>query len=243
MQGDGTIPSPYCFFVGRSYHVLVSHRLYQSFVMRGNERMHRTNYRRRRVERSLHRFFTENRRLLLYLFCLIIGIALGLTLSPASAGDWLSSIMEIRPISGSVAQAVWQVFSSCFLVEALVVLMFVSGLSACGAPVTILVPVFYGLGLGLSQAYWGAQGAQGLLLSAVLIWPHSLVEMLALLMGCCESLRMSLLLAAQLLPGGTIGGLWHDFKLYLSRFLLFSVIALTAGIVDVLLRVVFSSLL
>ena len=205
--------------------------------------MHRTNYHRRRVGRSLRRFCTENHRLLFYLVCLIIGIALGLTLSPASAREWLSSVMEIQPVSGSFIQAVWQVFSSCFLVECLVVLLLISGLSACGAPVTILVPLFYGLGLGLSQAYWGAQGAHGLLLSAVLIWPHSLVEMLALLMGCCEWLSMSLLLASQLLPGGTIGGLWRDFKLYLSRFLLFAAIALAAGMVDVLLRVAFSSLL
>ena len=121
--------------------------------------MHRTNYHRRCVGRSLRRFCTENHRLLFYLVCLVIGIALGLTLSPASAGEWLSSVMEIQPISGSFIQAVWQVFSSCFLVECLVVLLLISGLSACGAPVTILVPLFYGLGLGLSQAYWGAQGA------------------------------------------------------------------------------------
>lgn len=206
--------------------------------------MRRTNYRGRRMGRSLRRFCTENHRLLLYLFFLILGIAGGLTLlTPTLARGWLSSMITIEPVSGSFAHGVSQVFSSCFSVECLILLLFVSGLSACGAPATVVAPVFYGLGLGLSQAYWGAQGGQGLLMSAVLIWPHSLIEMLALLMGCCESLRMSLLLASQLLPGGTIGGLWRDFKLYMTRFLLFVAIAFAAGVVDVLMRMAFLPLL
>lgn len=199
--------------------------------------MRRTNY-RGRMGRSFRRFCAENHRLLIYLFFLTGGIAGGLALLPesAAADGALASLVTIEPVDGSFAHSVTQVFSSCFSVECLLAVLFICGLSACGIPVTILAPVFYGLGLGLTQAYWGAQGSSGILISALLVWPHSLVEMVALLMGCCESLRMSLLLASQLLPSGSIGGLWRDFKLYLIRFLLFIVIAFAAGVEDVLLR-------
>ena len=56
---------------------------------------------------------------------------------------------------------------------------------------------------------------------ALLVLPHSLVTAAALLMGCAESLRMSLLIAGQLLPNAAnCGGLWQDFRLYCMRFLL-----------------------
>lgn len=205
--------------------------------------MHRTNH-RSRMGRSVRRFCVENHRLLMYLIFLVIGIAGGLTLlSTTSANGMLSSIITIEPVTGSFVQGVSQVFSSCFSVACLLFLLFISGLSACGAPVTVFVPLFYGLGLGLTQAYWGSKGGSGLLLSAVLVWPHCLVEMVALLMGCCESLRMSLLLASQLLPSGTIGGLWRDFKLYITRFLVFIVISFAAGVIDVIMRMIFLPLL
>lgn len=206
--------------------------------------MRRTNY-RNRVGRSCRRFCAENSRLLLYLCCMILGIVGGLMLMSSSylTNGSMSSLAEIEPIGGSLSRGVTQVFSSCFSVASLLLILFICGLSACGIPVTVLIPIFYGLGLGLTQAFWGAQGGHGLLMSAVFIWPHSLIEMIVLIMGCCESLRMSLLIAGQLLPSGSIGGLWKEFKLYLTRFLLFIALAFVAGIVDVGLRTVFLPML
>lgn len=206
--------------------------------------MRRTNY-RGRMGHSCRRFCAENHRLLLYLCCLILGIVGGLMLMSSSylTDGPMSSLVEIEPIEGSIAHGVTQVFSSCFSVASLLLILFICGLSACGVPITILIPIFYGLGLGLTQAFWGAQGGHGLLLSAVFIWPHSLIEMIVLIMGCCESLRMSLLIASQLLPSGSIGGLWKDFKLYITRFLLFVALSFVAGIVDVGLRMLFLPML
>lgn len=196
--------------------------------------MRRTN-RRGRKWREIRRFCGENHRLLAYLFLWLVGLIGGL-LVRSSVLEGITAITAIQPIEPSVTHGISQVFASCFLTECLLLILFVAGLSACGAPITAIVPLFYGLGLGITQAYWGAQGNQGMLLSALWIWPHSLIETIALLMGCCESLRLSLRITAQLLPGGTIGSLWRDFRLYITRFLLFGLIGFGAGIVDVLLR-------
>lgn len=196
--------------------------------------MRRTTHRGRKWRRFC-RFCSENHRLLIYLFLWLAGLVGGMLVRPAVLNG-ITDVAAIAPIEPSFVQGASQVFASCFLTECLLLVLFVSGLSACGVPITAVIPLFYGLGLGITQAYWGAQGSHGMLLSAVWLWPHSLIETVALLMGCCESLRLSLRITAQLLPGGTIGSLWRDFKLYMTRFLLFGLIGFGAGVVDVLLR-------
>ena len=76
---------------------------------------------------------------------------------------------------------------------------------------------------------------------AILVIPHSLLAATALIMGCSESLRMSLLLSGQLLPNAHCGGLWQDFQLYCVRFLVFFGLAFGAGVLDVCLRIACSS--
>ena len=62
-------------------------------------------------------------------------------------------------------------------------------------------------------------------------------------MGCAESLRMSLLIAGQLLPNAAnCGGLWQDFRLYCMRFLLLVGVAFGAGVLDVGFRLAFLNL-
>ena len=114
--------------------------------------------------------------------------------------------------------------------------LFLAGLSTYGAPVTVLVPIFFGLGVGLTEAYYYGAGRPGILFVALLVVPRTLIAATALLMGCSESLRMSLLLSGQLLPNAHCGGLWLDFRLYCVRFLVFFGLAFAAGVVDVCLR-------
>ncbi len=196
--------------------------------------MRRTTHYQRKW-RSIYRVCHENRRLILYGSLWAVGLVVGLLIRSELVSS-LKPIASIASVEISFSAGIANVLSSCFSTLCLLMVLFLSGLSACGAPITAFVPLFYGLGLGLSQAYWGSQGQSGLLISALWVWPHSVIETIALLMGCCEALRLSLRIAAQLVPGGTIGSLWRDFKLYLLRFLLFLLIALSAGVVDVLLR-------
>ena len=200
--------------------------------------MNRTN--------SFREFLSDNRRLLLFLALLLLGAlggSLAFTVSHTLFSADLTVMLQVSPIEGGIQGSVSELFSSCFSSFCLLALLFLTGLSACGAPVSVLVPVFFGLGLGMTEAYYYGFGAGGVAFVALLVLPHSLVTAAALLMGCAESLRMSLLIAGQLLPNAAnCGGLWQDFRLYCMRFLLLVGVAFGAGVLDVGFRLAFLNL-
>lgn len=191
---------------------------------------------------SLTEFISENRRLLVFLVLFIggAGVGIGVFLSNhALVFDELSLMFSVQNKITGFQQGISVLFSSCMEVLLLLLLLFLSGLCVYGAPLTVLVPVFYGLGFGLTEAYYYASsGGLGIALIALQILPHTLLAVAALIMACSESLRMSLLLSRQLLPSGSMGGLWQDFKLYCMRFLLFVAIVFTSGVMDVILRMI-----
>lgn len=190
-------------------------------------------------------FLTENRRLLSFLGLFFIGVLGGVLVFTTSHGvlsKELSVMLDIPAVTQGFQGGISGLFSSCFSTVVLLLLLFLAGMSACGAPVAVLVPIFYGLGLGLTEAYYYGAGGRGVLFTALLVVPHSLIAAAALLMGCSESLRLSLLLSGQLLPTSAhCGGLWQDFRLYCVRFLIFFGLAFGAGVVDVCLRLACAS--
>ena len=192
-----------------------------------------------RLKVPISDFIVDNRRLLLFLALFLCGTLSGVMIFIAcheAITHDLSIMLGIGKIEGGFIGGISALFSSILLTLILLALLFLSGLSACGAPVTILVPLFFGLGLGLTEAYYYGVGSVGILFTALFILPHQLIAAVAMLMGCSESLRMTLLISGQLLPSVHCGGLWQDFKLYCIRFLIFVGIAFAAGVVDVLVR-------
>ena len=189
------------------------------------------------------RFFADNRRLLLLLLLLFVGYVGGLIVYRSLDGILLERanvLLPIREVQGGLRGGFSQLISSCFQSFCLLAILFIAGLSACGAPISLVIPLFWGAGLGMTQAYYYTLGGSGVLLAAVLVLPHSLPEAAALLMGCAESLRMSMQVACQLLPRNAhCGGLWQDFRLYSGRFLLLLPLLLLAGAMDVGLRALF----
>ncbi len=190
--------------------------------------------------RKLARFISTHYRFLLFLLCLLFGVTIGCLVYAdisGSYGDIIVSLTDLAPVGGGVANILWAVLESALFLLILLAALLLSGLSVCGAPVVWLVPVVYGLGLGLTEAHLFAQGAEGVFLAAALVIPHSMVAIAVLLMGCSESFRMTLLLAGQVLPNGArCGGLWQDFKRYFLRFLVFFGLSFLAAAVDVLLK-------
>lgn len=190
-------------------------------------------------------FVAENRRLLAFLALFFIGVLGGVLVFTASHGslsEELALMLDVPAVAEGFQGGIAALFSSCFSTVVLLLVLFLAGMSTCGAPVAVLVPVFYGLGLGLTEAYYYGAGGTGVLFTALLVVPHSLIAAAALLMGCSESLRLTLLLSGQLLPTSAhCGGLWQDFRLYCVRFLLFFGLAFGAGVLDVCLRLACSS--
>ncbi len=199
----------------------------------------------RPARRPLGGFFAANRRLLFFTVLFLAGVVFGVAVyafSHSLIGEELRTMLEVRSVPDDFQGGMSALFSSCFSTILLLALQFLFGLSACGAPLTALVPLFFGLGLGMSEAYYYSTGAQGIAAAALLVVPHTLIAAAALVLGGMESTRMSLLFSRQILPGASMGGLWGDFKLYSVRFLLFLGLAFLAGVVDVGMRLAFTGL-
>ena len=197
--------------------------------------MKRTTTRRRR---EMQRFLTDNRRLFpfagLFLGGVVIGVAIYLSALPnMTVADRLLALTPIEDGPRGWLAALW---SSCFSTLLLLAALYLLGLWACGAPFVLLVPVFYGLGLGMTEAYYYAQGAGGVATAALQVMPAGLLTAAILAMAGAESLRLSMRLSRQLLPGEEDEGLWPMFRLYSLRYLLFVLAAALVSGVDVLLR-------
>ncbi len=195
----------------------------------------------------IRRFFTQHRRLLLLLLLPLAGCVIGIlcysSLSAVLPAEWVA-LLPIKPIDGGIAGAFAGWFSSCFQPLCLLLLLFLSGLSACGAPLIIAVPIFWGIGLGMSEAYYTQSGIGGWLTLAAVLLPHAVMEAVALLMGCSEALRMTFLVTVQMLPrSARCGGLWQDVRLYAVRFLLLAVLLIGAAVLDVILRLLLGGIL
>lgn len=191
---------------------------------------------RKRTSR-IGRFLRENRRLLLFLLLPLAGVVCGLLLYAPTGDTVWGKLVVIEPVPSGFHGVFSQFWSSCFQPMLLLCVLFVAGLSACGVPVALLVPAFWGIGLGLTQAHYAAEGLGGLAVIAAVLLPHSVMEAVVLLMAASECFRMSVRFAASLLPRSAhCGGLWQDFRMYAVRFLLLLLLLLGASVLDVGMR-------
>ena len=209
--------------------------------------MKRTTTRRRR---EMTAFLRDNRRLFpfagLFLAGVAVGVAVYVTAPQETAAGW-GAILRVTAVKGGLRQGLTALWGSCFSTVALLGVQYLLGLWACGAPVVLAVPLFYGLGLGLTEAYYYALGRQGVAAVTAVVMPVGLLNAAVLVMAGAQAMRLSLRLSRQLLPpsagGDTVGGLWTDFRLYSLRFLLCLVGAFAVGLLDILLRTLCSGIL
>ncbi len=203
--------------------------------------MKRTTTRRRRETQA---FIADNRRLFPFAGVFLLGVFIGvLVFTAADSGiDW-GALLSLAPIESGWQGMLSALWSSVFSAVLLLSLLFLLGLSPCGAPFALLVPLFYGLGLGLTEAYYYSLGMSGVLATALVVMPHGLFTATVLVMAGVESLRLSSRLGQQLLPTAPCGGLWPRFRLYCLRFLLFLLAAVFVGLLDILFRVLFGRFL
>ena len=190
------------------------------------------------------RFIRSHKRLMLFLTLLLSGVVIGCLFFKAyGQGEiaYLSRVLTLSSLSPDVKAVLSALYHSCFLPTLLLVL-FLSGLSACGLPVVLAVPLFFGLGIGMSEAYYYSTGWRGVLTVLLLLLPPLLLKSLALLMASSESMRMTLLFSRQLLAEpSSSDGMHSHFRLYILRFLIFLLMVLAAGVADVLLRLLCQS--
>lgn len=193
--------------------------------------------------RNLWRFVLQNQRLLWLLGLFLCGVQIGCLVFQAAwrpLGAALSGLLSPTPLGGGLGSALRHWISYAGPHFLLLLLLFMFGFSVCGVPLALVVPVFFGAGIGLSEAYHFAQGPMGVGYVALIVLPPALLTATALLTACAESVRFSAKLCRVVLPHPTIGSsLWLDFKLYLARFLLCVGLLTAAGVLDTVLRLIF----
>ena len=193
--------------------------------------MKRTTTRR---QREMKHFITDNRRLFPFAVLFLAGVGVGVAVFLTA--DLPSDLLTITPVGAGMTRWMHTLGEACFSTVVLLGVLYLLGLWACGVPFILLVPLFHGVGLGMTEAHYYTTGVGGVATVATLVMPVGLLSAAVLAAACAESLRLSSCLSRQLLPGGAEGGLWGGFRLYSLRFLLFLAAAVGVAVVEVLLR-------
>lgn len=204
--------------------------------------MKRTTTRRRREAVT---FVAENRRLFPFVGLFLVGVLCGVLvyLSAARPAEEWAGLLRVPTGIHSWQSGLAALWGSVLSVVVLLGGLFLLGLWPCGAPFILLVPLFHGLGLGLAEAYYYSLGGRGVAAVALIVMPHGLLSAAVLVTAAVESLRLSASLSRQLLPSASCGGLWTAFRLYCLRFLLFLLMTMFVGLLDILFRLLFGRIL
>lgn len=192
-----------------------------------------------RFFRNFGRFLWQHIWMLVFLCLFFIGVGIGCSVYVGLTEEkrsLLTEVLSIRAIVPSFGGFLSAVFSNLLFPTILIGILICAGLSACGAPIVGVVPILYGMGIGMIEAFYCmAENSVWVLIALVI--PSTLLGVWTLLMACSEALRMTMRLAGQLLPSSKVSGnLWNELKLYFFRFLIFWVLSIGVALLQVLLR-------
>ena len=184
-------------------------------------------------------------KLLFVLFVLgmIYGAAL-IGLNQDEALAQLGGVMQ-RFISKRAEQSVIITLISSFSSSmVLITILFLIGFFSIGQPIALLIPVFQGLGVGLSTAYlYSSRGFGGVLFCLLLILPSAFISTFALILGSRESIRFSSKNLKTLFPQKFNQNMKGELGLYLKRFAALTFFQAISAIVDAICTFLFARFL
>ncbi len=205
--------------------------------------MKRTNHSRRDRKKFLN-MLAANWQQLLFMFLFILGMAWGCTAVKDSSGTLNSIFQSI--LTGFTASRIEHsffatLFNSFIPSLAIVLVIFLAGLSPAGVPVVGAVPVFRGFGLGIISGYlYQTQGLKGIAYCLLTIYPHSILSVTALILCSLEAWRMSFHFISLFRADYGQINFSSELKLYTARFSVFLGIIMFSCIMDAFLSKVFS---
>lgn len=128
---------------------------------------------------------------------------------------------------------VFTFFSSFGSSMMLLIILFLLGFWAIGQPAALFVPIFRGLGLGMSMAQmYVAYNFKGVLFCLILILPQVIISTIGLLLGTRESVRFSNVFFRYFLPGKYDPPESGLFKMYLLKFIVLTGFMAASAAVD-----------
>lgn len=179
--------------------------------------------RRRYYSRYIAHYTKKNTGLLALGVLFLAGVLLGTLLLRTAGGETLRLLMEMVGafVENRRDQSLFQNFVSG-ATSSLVFLavLFVSGFCAVSQPLVVAAPLFRGLGVGFSMAsLYAAHGVQAAGYIAVMMLPDTVLSMLAILLCCRESLRLSASFFAAMGGGERRDRTIYPLRIYLARYL------------------------
>lgn len=178
--------------------------------------------------------------LALFAFGMIVGAGLLKSESSDFIRDFVSVFDAYTEARGS--QKIYTVFFHSLVVNFLfLVSAFGFGLSCIGLPVTVLLPVIKGLGLGIVSGYLFSHFAMsGIGYYLLTILPGAVLTNSALLLACNGSSLMSMDILATVTSRKTPDG--GMIRNYLKKYLILLIVTLIGSVVDAVLTRSFSYL-
>lgn len=143
--------------------------------------------------------------------------------------DGITGNLISNRLEQSFGETLVSSFSGSFV---LLLICFLLGFSAIAQPVELLVPVFQGLGAGVSVAgMYGNFGFAGIGISAVLVVPGAVISAFAIIIAAREAVNLS---------SSVCSSVWGkesscnsiDLKLYFTKFVILCVILVAASLVE-----------
>lgn len=196
---------------------------------------------------NLSAAFKKNKLTIVMAALFFVGMAYGSIVAGFGDESLLHSLafMTKGYMAGRVEQSLVETFLFSFLSSGGFILgFFLLGFSAVALPVIVILPLFKGLGLGVSIGYlYITYGIKGVAFCAAIILPAALFSTFAIILAARESFKLSLLFLATFIPKlqGTITP--RVIKLYCAKFLvLFGIIAISS-LIDCVVTFLFSSFL
>lgn len=186
-------------------------------------------------------------KLLVILFLLFLaGVLYGGIIAASATEDIVEKLSGITGgfVCKRAEQSLLTTFLSSFGSNLLILaVMFALGFSAIAQPFELFAPVFYGLGVGITMGYiYKTQLFKGVVYCAVLVVPHTVIALTAIVLAAREAFLMSNLFLGCALPKLS-GELSHEtLKLYSVKGLVLSAVVLISAIVDCMLTFIFAGL-
>ena len=182
----------------------------------------------------------KNATLLLFAMLILIGMAIGSTFRGSFSN--ISYLFQSFILDKQSGASYFQMFSSSFsIISILLLVTYLLGLSSFGLPVILAIPIFRGIGLGMSiGTVYNQFGLVGISACVVCILPNALISSIALILACRDAGSFSLKITSLILPFGNTSNLWHRFSSYSMRFSIYLFIAAASALIDVLITSSFS---
>ncbi len=168
----------------------------------------RTNYRSRMRNRSLPEpilsYMRRHRASVVFSGMFIAGVALGSSAVRTLSGDLAQGLAALLRgfVDARTTQALGQTLASSLSQNlVLIIILFFSGFCAIAAPIIYMVPLFKGLGYGLTAAaLLAVYGVRALPFVGFLLLPNTLLSALIIVAACEEALKMSRTFLAVIRP-------------------------------------------